>query len=213
MWNRYGCRGNLYPGYGQGFLGKPNVYLRNFPKNSKIEVSLSLQNKTQVLATVPALNQSKWVGLFNTDFIQGVVHFPYLFHDLRVDTSKMQFKAGFCEKRENLMSELSTKLTASGFSKSEIQDFQTYWSLKMPSAENYCVYPQTNEQMNQVARLDVSPSPSKIVRLNFFIIPTDQLPDHLKALRTPASAWLPSKSADSKETSIFEWGVGFLAVD
>jgi hypothetical protein len=210
----YGCGGRFYPHHGGGGMGKPNVYLRNYAAGAKVKVQLKLAKDSFVLAAVPRLDHETWSGIYVDDhFAQSSVRYPYLFHDLRVNLANLQFKSGFCVEKDQLMTSLTDHLQALHFAKNEIQDFQTYWSVKMPVAENFCIYPQTNEQMNKVAALVALPAPKQIVRIGFFVVPTDNLPKNLAHLKYPTTAWVPPKIAASTDSAIYEWGIGYFMVD
>jgi len=51
-WVSYGCGGNAYPGSGNGFGGKPNVYISG-KSGTRVEVRVKLPTSANMLAAVP----------------------------------------------------------------------------------------------------------------------------------------------------------------
>lgn len=210
---QYGCSRQHYHGPGGAVMGKPNVYLRGFKEREAVDVKLELLNDTVALAVTPAQKKSHWVGTVEKSKFKSSSggHYDYLYHDLNVDKNFLQKENGFCVSQKNLFPKLIESLKALQFNKNEIDDFTSYWVWKMPKAESYCVYPQENPQMDQMAILKLNDKNVESVRVNFLIVPQVAGVEKLeKKFREPSSTWTPKPKASTVKPRLFEWGVGFL---
>ncbi len=223
-WNKHSMIGEYYPGDGNVLIGKPNIY---FSANAELNVKLKLkfQKNANFLVSVPAHATSGWDFKTQKDgtILSDGGTYRYVFYDFRLYSDELQDKAGFCVPMENLMEKLTVSLTKKGFKESEVKDFAEYWSVKMPAAEHYCVYPQENKTVEKVSSYEITPMPTKVERLFFIIVPNHGEYKKLshgggKFSKEPTVAWM-SKPTDGRSTAsqgsgleVREWGVGFLAL-
>ena len=81
----------------------------------------------------------------------------------------------------------------------------------MPPAQDFCVYPQFEENLEGLAKLNISPKPDTLFRVNFIIVPEDtrQL-TKTKFKHTPKKDWQPTARPKLTGFTAMEWGMGFL---
>jgi hypothetical protein len=214
-WIGGGMNMGYFPGGGHGAMGKPNLYISG-PAGAQISVQIKLARESTLLAAVPIYGANGWTGtLQKNGTIQSQdVTYPYFFYDLRMDETSLQSEAGFCVSQDKLIQKLAEVLQEKGFRPNEVRDFQEYWSVKMPPSEKYCVFPQENDEMDTLAKLQISPSPDKVTRIGFMIVVAEGIvQSSRKFTQVPTKPWKvgqqsPSKSSSSLE--IREWGVGFV---
>lgn len=212
-WMNYGLNGGFYPGlHGGGFAGKPNVYVYGAP-GTKFSISLSFKENSELIAAVPPL-RNHWKG---TTAQSGVLvdntYYDYLYYDYGVDISKLQWTKGSCVEKKKLMPHLQELLIQSGFNKTEIDDFNEFWSFKIPPAKNYCVFPHSNHELNNAVTYQVTPA-ATVNRILLFIIPhANDFSEELTALpyfQKPNETWTASPETSENPLYINEWGVAFL---
>lgn len=173
-WTGYGCSGAAYPGTGGAVIGKPNVYLSG-PVGMDFEIQTRFSDGSNLLAAIPAMGLIGWKGKIDQRsrvYVDSVSH-DYLFYDARTDVDRLQSREGFCRLKEELIPSLIQSLQDFGFEPNEIRDFREYWSRFMPNAKSYCVYPQLNEDVARIADLQIRPTPDKLTRVWYFIVPQD----------------------------------------
>lgn len=215
-WQYPGMQQHYYPGQGQMFLGKPNVYVSTGKtKLTSFTMEFSAKDTANFLATTPSLTDSKWQGTASEDsfYVDGV-KYSYLFYDTRADHAQMQYQAGWCTEHGATVKSMSDELKALGFSTQAIKDFDEHWNEKLPRVDSWCVYPQYNQQLDKILPVKLTPS-MPFVRVAFVLVP------HNQEQRRPASAFpqpprrghaslRPTRSAD-QQVHMMEWGVAFLA--
>lgn len=209
-WMNYGMNGSQYPSHhGGGMMGKPNVYV--YGKNGdNFKITFEFSEKSLLLSAIPSY-QTEWKGtVTNGGIIYDNVFYRYFYYDYGVDISKLQWEEGECVKDANLMEYLNNLLTSSGFNKREIDDFNEYWSYKMPPGEEFCVYPQGNKELDRVAKLDIEPK-ATINRLSFFIVPqVDKGMQKIPFFKKPTRKWTPKHLKQKNSIYVNEWGVGWI---
>ena len=214
-WQYPGMQAHHYPGSGGVFAAKPNVYVKNGDaKLSRFSMNFDLSRGANMLATTPWLMENGWEGLVTTDsFRVENVKYDYLFYDVRLDHRLMQFSAGWCVPREQLVQGMLGELKELGFSSAALKDFDEHWREKIPQEEAWCVYPQYNRQLDQALPVSLTPS-APFTRVVFVVVP------HRREERRPASAFpelprlshVPLRPAKPQASKLhyLEWGVAFL---
>jgi hypothetical protein len=221
-WFGGGMNGGFYPGGGHGFMGKPNIYVSG-KSGAEVHVKVNLATDSNWLASAPSHGSDGWRGQLDGKggmTLKGVAY-PYLYYDYRLDSKKLQSRAGFCVTGDRLINRLVNVLNDTGFRPNEVKDFKDHWTIKMPPAKLYCVFPQEDEALKNVSVLEVQPKPVKVTRLSFMIVLDSMI--HLSDSSfsmDPKLEWKPRKGATSNQTSsdsegieVREWGVGFLRDD
>ncbi|MGE0616092.1 MAG: hypothetical protein AB7P04_10665 [Bacteriovoracia bacterium] len=220
-WNRGGINPTYFPGQGHVMFGKPNLYISG-PAGTEVKVKVELPTENTLLAAVPAHGQMGWEATLQPATAEKPLRtagadYRFFFYDFRSDDAKLQDEAGFCVTRQELMPRLKKILVTAGFRELEVRDFESYWSVKLPPSSKYCVYPQTQAQLDQVAPLRVTPAPTRIRRLAFVIaIKEGLVANDRKFTREPKKAWvngdLERAVAAERATpgvEVREWSVGF----
>lgn len=209
-WMNYGINGKHYPNHGGGgMVGKPNLYVYG-KTETEFSIELEFEEKSLLLLSVPAYD-TRWSGrIINNGILYKDAFYAYFYYDYGVNLKKLQWTSGSCVKEEALMGYLNKLLKAHNFNKVEIDDFNEYWSFKMPPAKTYCIFPQVNKHLSKVVKIKVTPK-ATINRLIFFIVPqTAIFKSTVPYLQKPIMKWKPVSEEVSAQIHINEWGVAFL---
>lgn len=215
-WNYPGIQARYYPGEGQVFAAKPNVYIDSIHSDQKFSFEFVSSKKPQFLATTPVLEKQTWQGKIveGDKFEVQDVNYDYLFYDVRLPQEKMQFEHGVCATREDTISWMLKDLTEMNYSKIAIQDFEEHWRVKIPDYPFYCIYPQYNRELDPVLPVEISLSQSTFIRSLYVLVPHKKEPD----TDDPQVIPFPSKDPREfrpvtkikRENMFREWGVAFL---
>lgn len=217
-WLNGGINGRMFPGTGAMFGDKPVLYV-NGPDGTPIKIHAHLSDSTHWLVTVPQYGEKAWSGeIRGNHLLSAGADYRYVYYDYRGDDKKFQDTSGFCVKRGELIKKLSSALKESGFKENEIRDFSSYWSIKIPSSERYCVYPQTTSELQQSVRLEIEPKPELFKQLLFIVQVGENLDGKGKFRRAPVASWKPENAELHREPAaktgtgiqVREWGIGFL---
>lgn len=213
-WSNFGINGNQYPSHhGGGMAGKPNVYIYG-KKGTEFSIKLKFEQKSFLLASVPSYRTS-WRGIVSSKGVDiDSTKYPYLYYDYIVNIDKMQWRAGKCVSESKLMPYLNNTLKQHGFNKNEINDFNEYWSFKIPSADEYCIFPQGNKELHRVVEVVTIPK-ARLNRLVFFIVPQVKTKRFRKLtyFNRPKLNWTVSvadKDIKKEKLLIHEWGIAWL---
>jgi hypothetical protein len=217
-WNYPHIDASYYPGQGQVFAAKPNVYIQSIHKDRKFEMKFTSEEDLHFLATTPALDRKNfWKGrIVDQDkFEVDGVHYEYLFYDIRLPQEKMQFEAGVCSTREDAIEWMLNDLAELKFSAIARQDFEVHWKVKIPDYPYYCIYPQYNQQLDEVLPVAFSLEQSSFTRSLYILTPHQTEPDPQQSGQAVA---LPVKDPAAfrpavlitRENVFKEWGVAFL---
>jgi hypothetical protein len=218
-WANTGLMPGAFPGGGSMAFAKPNLYISSSrPQKIKVHVVYKDPNSNWLAAIPTASKNSGWNA--NVNSTPGVivenVKYDYLYYDFRGDDQALQNTKGFCLSRNPAIDKMVSILADLKFKKNEIEDFESYWRIKMPPTPQLCVFPQTEKQMDGVAKLDFSPSVRSLTRTLFVIVPKNEKQFYGKHHfdREPAQEWVPNKDdSPYKSDSVIdvrEWGVAFL---
>lgn len=218
-WQNYGMNPRPYPGGSTGggaFAAKPNVYIDG-PVGTKMQVSVEFPEKSQHLVSTPDMTKPVELEIRNENQLAvDQALYDYLFYDFRYDHKESQYVRGECLESKKLIPRMLKILEDLGHSEKSLNDFQEHWSQKIPYANKYCFYPQFDQELSSVARLQVSSLdvPVTISRVLFIV---QLVPDEKELVFPP----MPQKSievpqtGDNKASQAFvrEWGVAFLSED
>jgi len=212
-WHNQGINPNPYPGNGDMVALKPNIYM-----TSKAPVKFELEftdSKMQFLATTPYLSDGqKWNATVSGESVEvDQVKYGYLFYDARSKLDHLQFEAGVCTTRKELVQIMHADLKNLKHTKRSLEDFMQHWQIKIPDFPYYCLYPQYNDVLDRVFPYRVSTSAS-ISRVLYVVVPYKSLELKQKNVFPPLpradfKAQHPTISPDAK-LMIQEWGVAFL---
>jgi hypothetical protein len=236
-WFNGGISGSMFPYTGGVFGAKPVLYVHG-PEGTRVSIRARLPEGTHWLVAIPRLEDSSWSGTLHSEggtlhseggtlhseggqgretrLRSGDADYRYVFYDYRSDESLFQDTRGFCLKRGELIPRLSEALKGAGFAASEVEDFASYWTYKIPQSERYCVYPQTSEELRRVARLEIEPKPASLTQVLFIVQVGENLDGKGKFRRAPVATWRPEEARREPAAQarggieVREWGIGFL---
>lgn len=223
-WKNNGIDGAMYPGHGGGFAAKPNLYVSG-PSGTDVKVRVNLAQDSQMLIAVPGHGLTGWAAkISDGDRLSSKgASYDFLYYDYRFNEKKMQDTAGFCTEREGLIPKMADGLKAAGFTTPEIEDFREHWSVKIPPADRYCVFPQDSRFLDRVAPLSIEPKPASVTRFLFVVVldETFALGRATSFNKAPKKTWDYAAKAEPKRDrapasalangiAVREWGVGFL---
>jgi hypothetical protein len=154
------------PHYPPG-VKKPNIYL--YPEtNQRISVKLEFPLGGTLIKSDPDYGLGWLVDVEPNGRIDG--QYDYLFYEARVP-DLYQYSSGWIVHKDTLSAFFVHTMTQTGFTTREITDFTDYWGPRLISDSLYEVYPQQEQQLNGLIRLQVSPAPQSQLRLFFLIRP------------------------------------------
>jgi len=148
------------------FDEKPNIYLYP-PDNININVSLLFPNGGKVTTSIPDYGQG-WNGLDVDPSGKINDEYSYLFYE-SIHPDFYQYKYGWLVKQEVLETFFIHNLAETGFIEQEIIDFTDYWIPLFADYPYYAIYPQYNEQLSKVVKLEFSVEPDNLLRLIYAI--------------------------------------------
>lgn len=215
VWYNNSIYGPAYPGQGNFAAAKPNVYFSG-QKGMKFNLKIKTpsMNEDNIFVAIPAYDKTGWDVVLDkqSNPVVGGVTYPYLFYDIRTDDKNLQNKKGFCTDRTHLIPRLADILEQQGFNSREIGDFTEYWSVKMPPADEYCVFPQVNIDLDFGVKLEISPVPARINRIVFAVLDVDSMTGRggHNFTKRPVQEWSASRPSSSSPLEVREWGVGFI---
>lgn len=207
---------SYYPGQGQVFAAKPNVYIESIHKEVKFEFEF-LDKDSQFLITTPLISRDfKWKGkISNKDRFQVEdIFYDYLFYDLRLPKEKMQFEAGVCTSRKEAIAWMLQDLKDLNYPMIALQDFEEHWNVKIPDLPFYCIYPQYNTQLDQSIPIKISLDQVHFTRALYVLVGHPKEPEQENSTVTIPHLDPRANHPSTKikyENMFKEWGVAFLA--
>lgn len=146
-------------------VDKPNIYL--YPEsNIDINVSLAFPQGGKIIKSIPDYNNEWNVSVDTSGIIDN--KYEYLFYE-SLQPDVWQYGKGWCVKKDGLKEFFETNMAGYNFSAKEINDFVSYWIPRLTKYEYYCIYPQLNEQIDKVIKIDFSIQPDNVFRLFYGI--------------------------------------------
>lgn len=106
-----------------------------------------------------------------TELVSGI-QYPYLFWEGKGGIYS-QPKQGWSVTKENVHEFLNEKLSLFGLNEKEIADFEEFWEPRMQAAPYYFITFLGTRSMDQIAPLQVSPTPDTIIRVLMDYSPLD----------------------------------------
>lgn len=217
-WAYPGIQQRYYPGQGQVFAAKPNVYVDSIHSNKKFSFKFIASEKLHFLATTPVLPKSlNWTGKIveGDKFEVDSINYDYLFYDIRLSKEKMQFENGICANREGVIQWMLMDLKEMKYSQIALQDFEEHWRVKIPDYAFYCVYPQYNSQLDPALPVEIDVEQNTFIRSLYVLVPHEKEPDvDSPEPSIPYPFKDPSEFRPSarikREVEFREWGVAFL---
>ncbi len=217
-WLFPGINQRYYPGQGEVFAAKPNVYVSSVQDPRPFTFQFLSSGDLSFLATTPILPKSlKWSGTIvgGDKFQVGGILYDYLFYDIRLPKEKMQFEAGICSSREEVIQWMLSDLREMKYPVISLQDFEEHWRVKIPKYSFYCVYPQYNGQLDPALAVEIDVEQNTFFRSLYVLVPHAKEPDVDSG---PPAVPYPFKDPSAlrprariqREVEFREWGVAFL---
>lgn len=219
-WNYPFIDAGYYPGAGQVFAAKPNVYVDSIHADKDFEFAFT-GDKLSFLATTPPLIENRvWKGKIadKDKFDVEGIYYDYLFYDVRLPKEKMQFERGQCTSREAAIDWMISDLKAMNYSLVAIQDFEEHWRVKIPDYPYYCIYPQYNNELDPALPVTLKVDQATFTRALYVLVPFKKEPSIENALpdvpfpRKDPAEFRPSTKI-TREVMFREWGVAFLGAE
>ena len=140
---------------------KPVVYL--YP-TKKTDVSVKVG--ARIKKSEPEYGSGWKVTAYpDGKLILGASSYPYLFWDGLGYGPYPEITQGTVVARDQAKSTIENQLALIGLNQKEIADFEEFWLPKMPSAPYVRLTWLTNQQMNKLAPLEITPQPDSIIRV------------------------------------------------
>jgi hypothetical protein len=220
-WNFPGMQAAYYPGQGQVFAAKPNVYIESVHENKKFEFQFTSQEMLSFLATTPPLERKTnlWRGKIHKDkFEIDDVNYDYLFYDIRLPKEKMQFVNGICATREDTILWMLEDLKALKHPAISLQDFEEHWRVKIPDYPFYCIYPQYNAVLDAALPVKISLEQTRFIRSLYVLVPHKKQPEwsdpqEVVPYPTVEPTEIRPEVIITRENMFKEWGVAFLGFE
>jgi hypothetical protein len=162
----------------QVIIRKPNIYI--YPMDTElVDLNLSFPDGGILLTSIPAYENGWHVSVTPTGKING--EYDYLFYEAQTP-DRCQYEKGWSVSREYISFFFTEKLMAYGFINHEIEDFLDFWVPLLAVYPYYSIYPQSEDYINKMIRLNIEPVPDSILRLFFCVQGT---PVQVTDLREP----------------------------
>lgn len=144
---------------------KPNIYI--YPeRTTELDVRIVFPQGGQVATSIPDYVDGWHVTVEPSGLING--QYEYLFYESS-QPYYGQHTAGWVVALEQLEDFFRNNMARTGFIQSEIDDFIEYWIPWLSGYPYYAVYPQYNDQLEQMIRLEFSTPPQSLIRLIYSI--------------------------------------------
>jgi len=187
-YNKY-CKSDTTPHH--TVVKKPAVYL--YPEKD-MNVSVKVIVNGQLTLTEPLYGNGWNVNVNRDGIIDG--KYDYLFYE--ADLKKIELPdEGWVVAFDELDKWFDENLSAMGLNEKEIRQFKEYWLGDLERAKYYEIKILGNEFLENNMRLDISPAPQTILRLNLHFQPMS-VKTELKAPEI--------KKFERKGFTVIEWG-------
>lgn len=217
VWKNDQMDASFYSGSGEVFAAKPNVYIQSIHDEKRMSFEFVGGKAKHFLATSPVLSERlSWDGkIVEKDKfeIEGV-YYDYLFYDIRLPKSAMQFTHGICATRSESIEWMLKDLEILNFSSIALSDFEDHWKVKIPDYPYFCVYPQYNRELDEEIPVRIHLEQASLTRALYLLVPYKEAPDSTQLPLIPLPTNDPNDIRPSvkitRENMFKEWGVAFL---
>jgi len=179
---------------GAPLVRKPNIYL--YPETA-MQIDVSLFPQGHVTTSIPAYGDGWSVWAEPTGVLDGSYNF--LFYEAQMPLTRPN--AGWCVAANDLEPFFQEILHKYGFDENEIFDFLEYWLPILNEAPFYEIRPMTNETLDVICPISITPAPDNLLRLWLLFTPTDS---HTELLQPTISFF------DRNGFAVTEWGGALL---
>jgi hypothetical protein len=179
-----------YPPY----VKKPNIYI--YPAEKiYLNIQLVFPNGGEIIESEPNYNNGWEIEVSPSGLIND--RYNYLFYEARIP-ELMQKKYGWKIYGPDLGAFFIRNLQSLCFAKNEIDDFTEYWIPLLDPTKTYVIYPQFNDDLEQIIQLKFSVPPDNLIRVIYLIA---EYKENL-AITAPR---IPLFKRE--EFTVLEWGV------
>jgi hypothetical protein len=160
----YGCDGDTSESendYGPADAGAPYIYL--YPEDAQeVSVTLIPTEGAWIMNSDPEYGDG-WSVWAEPDGQLDSTH-DFLFYSARVFWN-FQTELSWAVESHEIFPWFKNTLPTLGLNSSETDDFLEYWSVHLPYAPCYLIYPQVDELVDRQVELLIDPEPDSILRL------------------------------------------------
>jgi len=176
------------------YIFKPNIYI--YPESlTQVNLMLTPRHNNKITASIPDYNNGWDVSIEPSGLINN--NYQYLFYEGKL-AKYPKIKYGWSVASFELWNFIPEKMSELGFNQKEIKDFVDYWQVHLPKSEYYDIFPLINKAVDKEFTLKIEPKPDNVLRVWFYIIPTNQKQDLIPPL-------IPKFSRN--RFTVTEWGV------
>lgn len=184
---------------------KPAVYL--YPPH-KMSVNVKVQPAGTLIYTDPLYDvKTGWTvtaypdGNITTSFNKQPANYPYLYFESKVRDEVIHKPTnGWVVKYSDLQSLYQDILPKLGLNSKQTQDFSDYWNKALNPAPYYFVGVIDQPNVDQIERLEITPSPDYINRVRIYF---ERL-DSPKTVESPVLT--SSQTLNNSRFNVVEWG-------
>lgn len=154
----------FFPDHAQAF--KPNIYI--YPEETmELDVNIIFPHGGRITTSVPPYNTDGWhITVEPSGIIDG--QYEYLFYE-STQPDYGQYEVGWVVAREELEDFFRDNLAQTGFNEKEIADFVDYWVPRLLEYPYYAIYPQYNDELEEIIKLNFSARPDNLIRLIYSV--------------------------------------------
>jgi hypothetical protein len=185
----------FYPEIDSTYVKKPNIYL--YPEaNIELEVKIIFPLGGKIVESIPEYGNGWYINVEKSGMIDS--KYRFLYYESKTP-DLYQYKKGWIVSQYNLYIFIEKKLKQYGFTEPEINDFLEYWIPLLTTYKFYAIYPQEEDIIGNLIKLEFSQNPDSLLRLFFAI----------KGLENPNFELIEPKieKFERKGFTVVEWGV------
>ena len=154
------------PIYDDIVVYKPNIYI--YPTNNiDLCVKISFPMGGEIVESIPTYTEQWCVNIDTNGKIDN--RYDYLFYESK-QPNTFQYEKGWCIARNDMNSFFESNMKQYNFSDAEISDFIEYWIPLLDENDYYMIYPQTNEIIDGIIKLNFSTQPNNVSRLFYGVV-------------------------------------------
>ena len=176
-------------------VDKPNIYL--YPEETiEVDVNIVFPHGGRLRTSIPEYGDGWHITVEPSGIIDG--QYDCLFYEsLQPDYG--QYEAGWVVAQGQLEGFFRDNMALTGFNQKEIDDFIEYWIPRLTEYPYYAIYPQYNDELEEMIKLEFSEQPTNLIRLIYSVrgLETGNL--------TLDEAVIPAFNRDG--FTVAEWGV------
>ena len=144
---------------------KPNIYL--YPEQTtQLDINITFPHGGYVTTAIPDYDNGWDVIVEPSGIING--QYEFLFYESS-QPDYCQYENGWVLATEQLETFFTNNMTLTGFNPKEINDFVAYWIPRFTDWPYYAIYPQYNNELDDMIKLEFSTQPQNLIRLIYTV--------------------------------------------